>query len=176
MIDHHTRPLSSRPLSRRGLIGTALAVASGLTIGSAFAQTPPGLAPASKAATSKALASENTMSVRFAFSGQTFTATLFDTPSARDFASMLPLDLTISDYATNEKIAYLPRKLTEQGSGPFENEAPGDLCYYAPWGNLAFFYAGYRWSRGLIRLGRLDTGPRPLMTRGEFPLRADRLS
>ena len=50
------------------------------------------------------------------------TATLYDNPSARDFASMLPLDLTIEDYANNEKIAYLPRKLTEEGSGPFGNE------------------------------------------------------
>jgi hypothetical protein len=50
------------------------------------------------------------------------TATLHDNPSTHDFASMLPLDLTIDDYSTNEKIAYLPRKLTEQGSGPFENE------------------------------------------------------
>ncbi|WP_352516146.1 MULTISPECIES: cyclophilin-like fold protein [unclassified Mesorhizobium] len=22
-----------------------------------------------------------------------------------------------------------------------------DLCYYAPWGKLAIFYAGYHWSR-----------------------------
>ena len=47
------------------------------------------------------------------------TATLCDNPSARDFASMLPLDLTIDDYSNNEKIAYLPRKLNEEGSGPF---------------------------------------------------------
>jgi hypothetical protein len=42
---------------------------------------------------------------------------------------MLPLDLTIEDYSTNEKIAHLPRKLTEEGSGPFGNERPYDLCY-----------------------------------------------
>ncbi len=47
------------------------------------------------------------------------------------------------------------------------------LCYYAPWGNLSFFYAGYRWSRGLIRLGRIDGSFAPLMTRGEFPLQID---
>ena len=41
-------------------------------------------------------------------------------------------------------------------SGPFGNEAPGDLAYYAPWGNLAFFYESYRYSGGLIRLGRID--------------------
>jgi hypothetical protein len=119
---------------------------------------------------------ETIMKMRVAFNGHDFTATLYDNPSARDLASMLPLDLTIDDYSNNEKIAYLPRKLTEEGSGPFSNEAPGDLCYYAPWGNLAFFYAGYHYSSGLIRLGRLDSGIGPLLTRGKFQLVIERLS
>ena len=115
--------------------------------------------------------------VRIIFNDQAMTAVLEDNPSARDFASMLPLhDLTIDNYADNEKISYLPRKLTEEGSGPFGNEQPGDLCYYAPWGNLAFFYSGYRWSRGLIRLGRIDGSFTPLLTRGEFPLQIDIIS
>ena len=108
--------------------------------------------------------------IECAFGNYKFTASLYDNPSARDLASLLPLDLTIEDYSNNEKIAHLPRKLTEEGSGPFGNEAPGDLCYYAPWGNLAFFYAGYQYSRGLIRLGRLDDGFEPLLTRGKFSL------
>ena len=116
------------------------------------------------------------MRLRFAFADQEFTATLEDNPSARDLLSMVPLDLIIDDYATNEKIAYLPRKLTEEGSAAFGNERPGDLCYYAPWGNLAFFHAGYRWSRGLIRLGRLEDGLEPLLVRGKFSLRMKRLS
>lgn len=110
------------------------------------------------------------MRLRFAFADQDLTATLEDNPSARDLFSMPPLSLTIDDYANNEKIAYLPRKLTEAGSGAFGSERPGDLCYYAPWGNLAFFHAGYRWSRGLIRLGRIDGGFEPLLVRGKFPL------
>lgn len=128
--------------------------------------------------TEAARAQEGTAAMRlsFTFADQDFTATLEDNPSARDLVSMLPLDLTISDYSTNEKIAYLPRKLTEDGSGPFENEQPGDLCYYAPWGNLALFYGPYRWSRGLIRLGRLDEGARPLLVRGEHELRIDTMS
>jgi hypothetical protein len=114
------------------------------------------------------------MKIRISLNDQTMTAKLEDNPSARDFASMLPLhDLSIDNYADNEKIAYLPRKLTEDGSGPFGNERPGDLCYYAPWGNLAFFHAGYRWSRGLIRLGRIDGSFEPLLTRGAFPLQID---
>ncbi|MBZ9890004.1 MFS transporter [Mesorhizobium sp. BR1-1-3] len=117
-----------------------------------------------------------TMRLRFIFGDQDFTATLEDNPSAHDLVSILPLDLTIDDYSTNEKIAYLPRKLTEEGSGRFGNEATGDLCYYAPWGNLAMFHGPYRWSRGLIRLGRLAQGPAPLLTRGEHPLRVEMLS
>lgn len=111
------------------------------------------------------------MRLRLIFADQDFTATLEDNPSARDLMSMLPLDLMISDYSTNEKIAYLPRKLAGDGSTGFGNEAAGDLCTFAPWGNLAMFHGPYRWSRGLIRLGRLDNGPAPLLVRGEYQLR-----
>jgi len=116
------------------------------------------------------------MRLRFTFADQNFTATLEDNPSARDLVSMLPLRLTISDYSTNEKIAYLPRKLTEEGSGPFGNEAVGDLCYYAPWGDLAMFHGPYHWSRGLIRLARLDEGAKSSLMRSEHPLRVEILS
>ena len=116
------------------------------------------------------------MRLRFIFADQNFTATLEGNPSARDLFTMLPLDLKITDYSTNEKVAYLPRKLTEEGSGPFGNEAVGDLCYYAPWGNLALFHGSYRWSRGLIRLGRLDKGAKPLLVRGEYPLHVEILN
>ena len=68
-------------------------------------------------------------------------------PTARQFAAMLPLDRGIEDCSTNERIARLPRKLTEEGGGPFSNEAPDDLCCYAPWG-LAFFHCDYKYSIG----------------------------
>src|SRR5690242_7456325 len=66
---------------------------------------------------------EDAMRLRFIFADQDFTARLENNPSARDLISLLPLDLTISDYSTNEKIAYLPRKLSEDGSGRFGDEA-----------------------------------------------------
>jgi hypothetical protein len=126
-----------------------------------------------KSAFAEAGQQETSMRLQIHFNGQSMTATLNDNPSARDFVSMLPLDSIIEDYSTNEKIVYLPRKLTEEGSGPFGNEAPGDLCYYAPWGNLALFYADYRYSSGLIRLGRLDDIS-PLMARGKFKVNIER--
>lgn len=117
--------------------------------------------------------SSDAVRVRFTFGDSTMTATLNDSPSARDFASMLPLDLTIEDYSHNEKIVRLPRKITEEGSGPFDSERPGDLCYFKPWGNLALFYGDYKWD-GLIRLGRFEDGFDPLLIRGNFSVRIKR--
>ncbi|MGV7217415.1 cyclophilin-like fold protein [Bradyrhizobium sp. UFLA05-112] len=117
------------------------------------------------------------MRIRCRFEQQVFTVTLLENPTAREFAAMLPLDLAIEDFSNNEKIAYLPRRLAEQGGGgSFSKEAAGDLCYYVPWGNLAFFHGDYRYSSGSIRLGRLDGGPQPLLTRGKFQLRIEHLS
>jgi hypothetical protein len=150
--------------SRRVALGAI--VASALMTQLAFGQTPRDAAPNQD---------ETSMRIRIEFNGASMTATLYDNPSARDLASMLPLDLTIDDYSTNEKIAYLPRKLTEEGGGPFGNEAPGDLAYYAPWGNLVFFYGSYRYSSGLIRLGRIDGDIAPLLVRGKFDLHIELL-
>lgn len=47
------------------------------------------------------------MKIRLIFDRHAMTATLYDNPSAGDFASMLPLDLEIDDFGSNEKIAYL---------------------------------------------------------------------
>lgn len=63
---------------------------------------------------------------------QDATATLEDDPSARDLYALLPLDLESAGYATSETIAYLPCKLTEDGSGGFGDEAVGDLCHHTP--------------------------------------------
>ena len=111
-----------------------------------------------------------TMKIQFEFDKHSFSATLENTPSSRSFIKMLPISLSIEDYAQNEKIAYLPSKLPEDGRVRFSNEKPGDVCYYAPWGNLVLYYASYRYSNGLVRLGRLDSGIEPLLTKGTFPL------
>jgi hypothetical protein len=87
--------------------------------------------------------------------GTALTAILEDTAVARDFAALLPLELSLDDYAATEKIAYLPRKLTTTGAPPGTAAAVGDICYYAPWGNVALFYRGADHAEGLVRLGRL---------------------
>lgn len=44
------------------------------------------------------------------------TATLADNATAWDFASLLPLTLTLNDYARTGKISNLPRRLTTDGA------------------------------------------------------------
>jgi len=86
----------------------------------------------------------------------TLTATLSDTPTARDLFAQLPLTLDLSDYAGTEKIATLPRKLSTHDAPSGSDPEVGSLAYYAPWGNLAFFYKDFGYSRGLILLGSID--------------------
>ena len=111
-----------------------------------------------------AFAAEHNMSknnqeirVRIAFDNEEAIVTLFDNPASRDFAALLPLSVTFKDYAQTEKITYLPRKLTTRG-GLSGNDAQGDFCYYAPWGNLAVFYKGFGSGNGLYILGRIESG------------------
>lgn len=98
------------------------------------------------------------MKIRIVAAGQTFTAVLEDSEAARDFAALLPIDLTLRDYNRTEKVADLPRRLATDSAPEGVDPAVGDLTYYAPWGNLAIFYRDFGYSRGLVRLGRLESG------------------
>lgn len=156
--------MTSKFMSRRAVLGLTLAAAALPLV----AQGQDERGPAEPEATGVRIR------IRIGFNNLTLTATLADNPTARDLVSMLPLNLKIEDYGRNEKIVHLPRKLTEEGSGAFGNEQPGDLCYFKPWGNLALFYADYR-GDGLIRLGRFDNDFEPLLVRGEYPVRIERI-
>jgi fermentation-respiration switch protein FrsA (DUF1100 family) len=99
-----------------------------------------------------------TMKIKLILRDKTLTAKLYDTPAARDFASMLPLTLTLEDYSKTEKISDLPKKLTKQGAPAGADPSIGHIAYYVPWGNLAIFYKDFGYSDGLIILGELDNG------------------
>lgn len=77
-----------------------------------------------------------------------------DSPSVRDFLSMLPLELAVEEFSGAEKIAYLPRELNHAGS-PGSDPEDGDLIYYTSWGNLGFYYdaTGIGYSDATLHLG-----------------------
>lgn len=113
---------------------------------------------------------EEPMRLRCRFADQDFTYALIDTATTRDLTSLLPTALTIEDFSTDQKVAQLPRRLDEGGPVDFNDEAPGDLCYFIGLGNLAFFHAGYTYRRDLSR----TQGPvTPLLVRGAHPLQLD---
>lgn len=96
--------------------------------------------------------------LKLVIEGQVFDVTLYDTPAANSLYDMLPLDLTFEDFNGVEKIAYLDNELTTEGEPDGCDPDVGDLCLYAPWGNLSIFYNDFRYSNSLIKLGHIDSG------------------
>jgi len=107
--------------------------------------------------------------------GQVVTATLSDGAAARAFLALLPLDLTLRDYAGTEKVSDLPSRLPTEGAPAGFDPDVGDITYYAPWGNLAIFYRDFGYAKGLVRLGHIDSGVEKLARhRGDFAVRFER--
>ena len=104
---------------------------------------------------------------------ETLSATLDDTPAGRDFATLLPLALSLSDYHATEKVADLPRKLDTTDAPARYTPKAGDITYYAPWGNLAIFQKPFQTSTGLVRLGAFDGPIDALLKDGAIPVRIE---
>jgi hypothetical protein len=117
----------------------------------------------------------STMRIRLTFDGKAIEATLLDNATARDLLSLLPMALTLEDYASTEKIGYPPRKLSTAGAPAGVDPSVGDIAYYVPWGNLAIFYKDFGYSRGLIGLGRIDSGIEALSVPGSLKVTIERV-
>ncbi|TMH47346.1 MAG: hypothetical protein E6H59_03780 [Betaproteobacteria bacterium] len=117
----------------------------------------------------------STMKIRLTINGKAINATLIDNATAKDFLTLLPMTLTLEDYAATEKISYLPRKLSTAGAPAGSDPSVGDVTYYAPWGNLAIFYRDFRYSTGLIQLGRIDSGIQALSVAGPLKVTIERI-
>lgn len=96
--------------------------------------------------------------LKMTIDGQEIPITLYDTPAANALYDMLPLKLNFEDFNGVEKISYLPQDLPTEGEPDGCDPDVGDLCLYAPWGNLSVFYQDFRYSDDLIMLGHIDSG------------------
>jgi hypothetical protein len=104
------------------------------------------------------LGEASTVKINLRIEDRVIPATLNGSKAAQDFASLLPLSLTLEDYASTEKISDLPKKLSTDGAPLGFDPSVGDITYYAPWGNLAIFYRDFEYSSGLVSLGTLASG------------------
>lgn len=55
------------------------------------------------------------MKIKISVAGKVLTATLVDNETARDFVSLLPLNLSLNDLFGREKFGNLPKALSEKG-------------------------------------------------------------
>jgi len=107
------------------------------------------------------LASTGSARIVLRFGDEFATATLSDSPAAREFAAMLPLQLKLHDPMGQAKSGPLPRPIDAAGSGPVFDPAVGEIYYSAPSSTFAILYDDLGQSipdPGLVRLGVLDGG------------------
>ena len=100
------------------------------------------------------------MKISIKVSGKTVTATLMDNPTARDFASLLPLNMSMKDLFGREKFGHLQKALSQKG--PSTNTyAVGDIAYWSPAHDLAIYYhhdGESIPSPGVIPIARISSG------------------
>ena len=151
-----------RPPFRR-LAGAVLAAASlvGVLAGCSVAGPAAGLDSPNPPVTPT---STSTGSVRIVlrFGNETAAATLADTPAAREFAAMLPLELDLRDPMGQAKSGPLPRPLDVSGTEPVFDPAVGpDLLLRSQQHvrrSSTPISARSIPDPGLIRLGTVDAG------------------
>lgn len=88
------------------------------------------------------------------------TASLADNATARDFVSLLPLNLPMKDLFGREKYADLPKSLSEKGLRENRYEV-GDIAYWSPNHQLAVYYLQDGESipsPGIIPIATIDAG------------------
>lgn len=131
-----------------GALGLALSLAALILIEPAT----------SRAQCADLIQEQQPVKIRIDVEGGPVKATLENTQAAGDFIALLPLTLSLTDYAATEKISDLPSRLSVEGAPDGISPVTGEITYYAPWGNLAIFLKGFRYSSGLVRLGKVDSG------------------
>jgi hypothetical protein len=149
---------------KQGFVKLVVALAAVLVAGTGSAQQA-----------GRSSSAEGGMKIRIIIDGAELTATLEDNVASRDFAALLPLDLTLEDYNGTEKIADLPSRLSTKGMPEGVDPEIGDITYFAPWGNLALFYRDFGYARGLVRLGRVESGVEGLAGGGALSGRIERV-
>ena len=87
-------------------------------------------------------------------------ATLSDIQAARDFASLLPLTLTMNDLFRRREVRAPAETVSEDGKRTHTYEV-GDIAYWPPGPDVAIFYRhdGQRIpDPGIVMIGKVDSG------------------
>jgi hypothetical protein len=95
--------------------------------------------------------------LRVTFGDTELTGRLDNNATARDLAAQLPLTLTFRDHNNVEKTAPLARELSLEGAPEGHDPEAGDIGYWAPDGDLVFYYdSDAPYFAGIVRIGEFD--------------------
>ena len=94
--------------------------------------------------------------IRVTVGDEVFSAELYDNPTARDLADLLPVTVTMDDHNGLEKTGPLPRALTTDGAPAGAAPGANQIGYYAPGRDLVLYYGDTGYFDGIIRIGRFD--------------------
>jgi hypothetical protein len=95
--------------------------------------------------------------IRITFGDTERTARLDDNATARDLVAQLPLTLTFRDHNNVEKTAPLPSELSVERAPEGHDPAAAEIGYYAPAGDLVFYYdSAAPFFTGIVRIGEFD--------------------
>jgi len=126
------------------------------------------LGPTARGADNTPTSHTSAVKIKLTIDNKTLTATLADNGTARDFASLLPLTLTMNDLFGREKFGHLPRAISDKGKRTHTYEI-GDIAYWSPGPDVAIYYhhdGEQIPDPGIIVIGKIDSGVAPLNVRG----------
>jgi hypothetical protein len=165
-----TAPAATWPLTHPLVLATVLCAACSVGPDSGAGNTPPASpdspsqpVESSPATTTQSEGTRTPPSVtggtplKITIADTVITARLADNATARDLAAQLPLTLAFKDFNQVEKIAKLPRPLSMEGVPAGDDPDIGDIGYYAPSGDLVFYYGDVGYWNGIVHIGRFDT-------------------
>jgi hypothetical protein len=116
----------------------------------------PSRSPSGDGAGEPAESQENRMNIQITIGDQAFTATLHDSPAARDLVAQLPVTVEMTDHGGVEKTGPLLGPLSLEGQPEGADPDVGDLGYYAPGNDLVLYYGDQAYFPGIVVLGRMD--------------------
>jgi hypothetical protein len=115
------------------------------------------------------------MKINIKIGAKIVIATLADNETARDFLSLLPLNLSMNDLFGREKFGKLPRALSE--TSPRTNSYKvGEIAYWPPDHDIAIYYRQDGESipsPGVIPVAKIDAGAEEFNVPGSVKVTID---
>ncbi|MGF6549478.1 cyclophilin-like fold protein [Paraburkholderia youngii] len=117
------------------------------------------------------------MKIKVNVAGKELQATLADNPTARDFAALLPIRVSMDDLFGREKAGSPPRAISTGGPSSDVYQV-GDIGYWSPGHDIAIYYRqdGEKIpSPGIIKIGHFDSGVAALNVPGSVEVSIKRV-